>query len=151
MEKEKEGLSPTGLYNTYSHQIEVQEDHINQRVMWLIIAQSFFFLGYATILNLPADTSRPEVLQTIHNVMVWIIPVSGFITCAAVFLSILISILAITGMRKKYYDVRETNLPSLPPLQAERMERVTGLAGPIILPVIFILTWLYLFILVMSI
>jgi hypothetical protein len=46
-------LSRAEFYQLIRGQIEHEEETVNQRVMWQIISQAFFFGAYASLLNAP--------------------------------------------------------------------------------------------------
>src|SRR3954454_204549 len=86
-------LEPLQMYSAMRGQVEHEDNLINARIIWMVIAQSFLFTSFATALNSPA---RPpdQFFPALHNWLLWLVPGIG------VALSLLVGISVRTSLRR---------------------------------------------------
>ncbi|HEU0065030.1 MAG TPA: hypothetical protein VFQ58_08360, partial [Flavisolibacter sp.] len=77
-------------YKEVRGQIEHLNNNLGQRVIWLVIAQSFFFSGYAILINgKPPDQN----LMPVHDSMIKIIPIAALLTVIFTYLDVIASLI----------------------------------------------------------
>src|SRR4051812_4776788 len=86
-------------YKVIRSQIEHIDNALNQRVVWLVIAQSFFFSGYAILIN--GKPQKPE-LDQIHNSLLFIFPIAALLTVLFTGIDVYNSIKYMRGLRRYY-------------------------------------------------
>lgn len=127
------------FYKLIRGQIEHINNAINQRVVWLIIAQSFLFNGYALLINGLPEIQFMEDQQTLLMV---IFPIASLIMVSLFYIDIIGSLLYLRALRK-YYDAHcEDGDRLLPPVAGwvtfRRMEHFSSA----LLPLVFIIIWI---------
>lgn len=114
-------LSPEG-YDRYRRNIEHEDDLINHRLSWLLIAQSFL-LGACV-----ASGQAPTVVRAV-----------GIATCAATYISLLAAIVSIRNLCRAAGGTPPTGFP---PVVSGPLLHGMGLIGPLAVPLIFVAAWL---------
>ena len=123
-------------YSLIRSRIEHEDSLITQRLSWFITSQSFFFTAYAIVTVNYSDKIDMHSLPQI-------IPLVALVTSSLIFITILAGVLAVSALRKSY-DARPDPNPDLPPIQTSFLIRTMGLAAPLLLPLLFLVVWLYL-------
>jgi len=111
-------------YDRYRSNIEHEDDLINHRLSWLLIAQSFLLGACVAAANTPI-----------------VVRVVGIATCATTYISLLAAIASIRSLRRACQNRIPADFPSIvgdPPLHT------MGLVGPLTVPIIFVVAWLLL-------
>ena len=87
-------FSPADWYRSIRDQIQHEDNLIVQRLSWLMVAQSFFFTGYAIIAN-AAPQARNPLLAKQQDLLFNIIPavacISDFVIYCSVIAGVLVS------------------------------------------------------------
>src|SRR3954464_5874285 len=101
------------LYKTIRGQIENQNDALNQRVIWLVIAQSFFFRGYAIMV-----TGNPavETMKHIQHSMIFLFPIASLLILAVSYIDIMCGLMYVSKLRKHYDSQRAKEDEKFPPV-----------------------------------
>src|SRR3954470_7182650 len=89
------------VYRVIRSQVEHVDNNLGQRVIWLVIAQSFFFGAYASLIN--GKPAKPE-LDLIHGALIKILPIAALLTVLFTFVDVITSLVYMRGLRKKYED-----------------------------------------------
>lgn len=131
-------------YSMIRGQIEHEDNLISTRLNWFITSQSFLFTAYAiTAGNIQqvGPTTSHERLES----LLYLIPLVAFAISAVICFGITAGVLAMRTLRRQYqaYVDAVVALP-LPPVQGYRITRVLGISAPLILPVMFLVVWLFL-------
>ena len=139
-------LTRAEFYDRIRGQIEHEDELINLRVVWQLLAQSFFFSTYATLLN-AQEQAKNAVFEAQQQVLVWMVPVAALAAGLLTYVSILTALSNINHLRRLYeqYAEQKRDDPSsnlFPAIQGPRHLRMLAQVGPIGLPLLFILTWL---------
>jgi len=117
-----------------------------QRLSWLIGSQSFLFTAYAIALNglmvMPATTVNALISQ--EKLLLQLIPVVAIVTGGLIFVSILAAVRSIRGLRESYHSRFGQDDPRLPGIMGKSSIRRFGFAAPVLVPPVFILIWLML-------
>jgi hypothetical protein len=133
-------LPEIDLYRIVREQIEHEDSLISERLSWFMTSQSFLFTGYAISL-----TARIEVRTPWHaaqQALVFVIPVIAICTAFLFWLAILVGIGVMRRLRKFLNSrMSEVVANTLPPIQTIGGRLALALAGPVILPPLFIATW----------
>lgn len=128
------------FYKVIRGQVEHLNNAINQRVVWLIIAESFFFNGYALLI-----TGNPE-LQSMKNQQAFlmiIFPYASLLTVIISYIDIIGSLMYLKTLRKKYEKEQEIGDELLPPITGWHRYFVLEHASSTLLPIIFTVIWIY--------
>jgi hypothetical protein len=140
-------LTRAQYYDRIRSQIEHEDELINLRVVWQLLAQSFFFSTYASLLN--ADKQAKSVLfHQEQEVLFWLVPVAAFFAGLLTAVSIFTSLANIAHLRHLFEDyakneaAEDQSAKLFPPIQGvERLRKLANIA-PIGLPLLFIRAWL---------
>ena len=119
-------------------EIRHQDNLINARLSWLVSSQSFLLSGFAVTLNGSAQSLLP-IYAKLNVILVTSLPVAGLVTDLASYLTIWAAIHRMTTIR---HLAGSAHPPHLPSVQADVRTRRLGLAGPVLIPVIFLAVWL---------
>jgi hypothetical protein len=119
-------------------EIRHQDNLINARLSWLVSSQSFLLSGFAVTLNGSAQSLLP-IYAKLNVILVNSLPVAGLVTDVASYLTIWA---AISRMRNIRHLAGKSHPSRLPTVQAEVIERRLGLAGPVLIPLVFLTVWL---------
>jgi hypothetical protein len=135
-------LSPTEFYSLIRGQIEHEDNLIGQRLSWFITSQSFFFTAYAIVVS----NMRPGMpMHHQQRLLYLVIPVAALASCSLIYCTAIAGHLAITALRRLYERESAGNpLLGLPPVHGFRRTQMLGEAGPLYLPAIFVILWIFL-------
>ena len=140
-------LTSAELYDRVKSQIEHEDELINIRVVWQLLAQSFFFSTYATLLNAKGEAKNHLFAQQ-QEFLLWAVPIAAFLAGILASISIVASLYNIEYLRQLYEhyprhrDEDDHSARVFPAIQGPDVSRKWGRVPPIGLPVLFILTWL---------
>jgi hypothetical protein len=110
-------------------------------VIWLVIAQSFFFSGYAILIN--GKPQKPE-LEAIYHALVIIFPIAALLTVAFTCIDVYQSIRYMKDLRKFYENSdkgSDRSAVAYPPIMGIPRQRIWMHASPVLIPLMFIITW----------
>lgn len=137
-------MNPQPIAETYKivrAQIEHVSNNLSQRIIWMVIAQSFFFSGYAILIN----GKPPEAaLQPIHEMMRQLIPIAALLTVIFSFIDVIASILQMKKLRLSFENGNGKQMAAelhFPPINATKKDRILVLASPVLIPILFIIVW----------
>jgi hypothetical protein len=126
---------------TYYQQLRSRLEHedglIVSRLAWLMASESFLFTAYAIVLNAAAATPQ-------HRRLMHLIPIVAIASSVLIFIGIVAAVRAMGWIR----GLLQERLPDpaalgLPPIHTPGSVRA-GLTAPLVLPVMFVVVWLYL-------
>ncbi|MDB5226419.1 MAG: hypothetical protein JWN78_612 [Bacteroidota bacterium] len=130
-------MPASDLYKVIRGQIEHVVNSRNQRIIWLVIAQSFFFSGYAILIT--GNPNMPELKDRQHALLL-IFPVSALFTVLFTFVDILFSMAHTNGLRKIYDKKKPAEDLEYPPiLNGNKFETFSST----MIPLMFIVIWVY--------
>lgn len=139
-------LSPLEYYKLVRERIEHEDNLIVQRLSWLVASQSFLFTAYAIALNgltNPPQAAMRTFMEQQH-LLFRLIPVVAILTCALIYISILAAVRAIGTLRHSYRSRFGQEEHDLPGIQTNALTRCLGTVAPALLPLVFIVVWLFL-------
>src|ERR1700712_2063321 len=91
-------------YKVVRGQIEHVDNNLSQRVIWLVIAQSFFFSGYAVLIN--GKPALPE-LGVVHHILTDIFPIAALLTVLFTSIDVFNSLRYMRDLRKFYEKIQQ--------------------------------------------
>ncbi|MCC2641760.1 MAG: hypothetical protein K0S45_2173 [Nitrospira sp.] len=143
---ESGSLTRAELYDRLRSQIEHEDELINIRVVWQLLAQSFFFSTYATLLNATGEPKNLLFGQQ-QEFLLWAVPIAALLAGLLASISIFTSIYTIEHLGQVYrsytgqLDEEDQSTRLFPAIQGPDAVRRWARIPPIGLPVLFILTW----------
>jgi hypothetical protein len=131
-------MNSSDLYKVIRGQVEHQNNALNQKVVWLVIAQSFFFSGYAIMVT---GNPASESMKYVQHIMLYLFPISSLLIVAISYIDILCGLVSLTKLRKHYESKKPKEDEEYPPVAGWSELINFQYASPAILPMIFILIW----------
>ena len=132
MEPEESGIDETE-YDRYCHDIDKEDDLIDQRVRWLLMSQSILFAAVGV-----SDESTAGITLRV-------VPFVGIFCSLGILSSLLAALLSLDRYRKALLRncPRSEDEDCCYP-QLHRKEGIIrlGLASPIVLPIVFCAAWI---------
>ena len=125
-------------YVLLREEIRHQDNLVNARLSWLVSSQSFLLSGFAVSLNGSAQSLLP-IYAKLNVILVTSLPLAGLVSDMASYLTIWAAMLRMTRIRHLAHGSHPSHLPTV---QAEFCTRLLGLAGPVLIPVVFLGVWL---------
>jgi len=141
-----DSISGIQYYQIIRSQIEHEDNLINQRLSWFVAAQAFLFTAYAILLNAPSQVRLEEFARQ-HEVLVFLIPLVAIGMGILIYITIIAAMLATANLRrflKTHMDEKDSAL--LPPVHGYRQTLLLGQASPILIPLLFMSSWIVLLI-----
>ena len=137
-------ISPSSeVYKTNRGQIEHYDNAINQRVIWLSIGQSFFFNVYAMLVT--GKAPNPE-LMTKQKMLAVIFPFAALLTAIFTLFDVIATLIYLRKLRLYYEKATQNGKPdeNYPPVYGRLADRISQHISPVLIPLVFITTWVYL-------
>jgi len=140
-------LTRAQYYDKIRNQIEHEDELINLRVVWQLLAQSFFFSTYASLLNVDKQAKSVWFHQE-QDVLFWLVPIAAFLAGLLTAVSIFTSLANIAHLRHLFEDytkdeaAEDQSAKLFPPIQGVERFRKLATIAPIGLPILFIAAWL---------
>jgi hypothetical protein len=118
--------------------LEHEDNLVNQRLSWILTSQAFLLTGYAILLNAPTDL-RSALYVRHHGLLMWLIPLTGIITVLLIWFAILGALIAMRDLRTR--AAAQSGFDASP-IQGRPLTLWLGLSAPILIPAVFLSTWL---------
>ena len=134
--EEPKTIDDLAFYHHLRGRMEHEDGLIVNRLAWLMASESFLFTAYAIVLN---GTGTPQQRRLTD-----LIPLAAIVTSLLILVGIAAAIRAMGWIR----GLLEQRIPDparlgLPPIHTPGSMKA-GLAAPLLLPVMFVVVWLYL-------
>lgn len=131
------------IYRVTRAQIEHHDNAVNSRVIWLSIGQSFFFNVYAMLVTAKAPT--PELMNK-QKMLAVIFPIAALAVAIFTLVDVMAGLFYIRKLRLNYKKVTDGSSHEgyYPMLNGNKFDRSFQRVSPIVIPAVFIITWLYL-------
>jgi hypothetical protein len=115
-----------------------------QRLSWLMASQSFLFTAYSIVSNglINRAATVSDEFGSHLMMLAQIIPAVALINSLLIFVSIVAALKAIRELRQQYQ--RQPGISETIALQTSWIARALGLTAPTILPLLFLIVWLFL-------
>ena len=136
-------MSKSEYYNVFRGRIESANNLINQRIIWLVISQSFFFSAYAMILNAPVKAKNPlfEDLQLLmHNLL----PFAAIASAILSYVAISVTLFDIPKLSRSFDEFCKNSSVDdvkLPHVMSSPLVNAIEIGTTMLLPLIFIVSW----------
>lgn len=141
-----ESIPGIQYYQIIRSQIEHEDNLINQRLSWFVAAQAFLFSAYAILLNAPAQV-RLQAFATQQDILFPLIPLVAIGMSILNYITVIAAMLAMANLRRLLEThVKEKESALLPPVQGYRQTFLLGQASPILIPFLFMISWIVLLI-----
>ena|SRR3982751_4165756 len=131
---------PSEVYRTIRGQIDTVSGDMGQRIIWLAIGQSFFFVAYATL-----TTGKPALPENtdLYKLMLMVLPIVALVYTFLTFLDVLGSLFYQTFLRKFYNRAsKDGQTDSLyPPIHGTKWIRLFIHTSSAVSPVVFFVIW----------
>jgi hypothetical protein len=143
-------LSQAQYYDRIRAQIEHEDELVNLRVVWQLLAQSFFFSTYASLLTVKAEAKNLLYAHE-QDVLLWLVPIAALLAGVLTSLSVFTSLANVNHLRHLYESYaasrnEDQTAKLFPPIQAREPVRKLAQLTPIGLPLLFIAAWAIVFI-----
>jgi hypothetical protein len=135
-----ESISRFQYYQIIRSQIEHEDNLINQRLSWFVAAQAFLFSAYAILLNAPSQV-RLQSFAKQQEILFSLIPLVAIGVSILIYVTIIAATLAMANLRRLAKNYFEDNA-LLPPIQGYRKTFLLGQATPILIPFLFMSSWI---------
>ncbi len=134
--------APSELYQKVRAQLEHINNTLAQRVIWLTIGQSFFFGAYATLVT--GKEGSPPLAER-YQALLLVLPIAALAAVVLTGVDVVASLAYMRGLRQVYEKgPKDEKVDGYYPLVHGRPgHRVFEHASPLLLPVLFLCTWLY--------
>jgi hypothetical protein len=141
-----ESISEIEYYQIIRSQIEHEDNLINQRLSWFVAAQAFLFSAYAILLNAPSQ-GRLQRFATQQEILFFLIPLVAIGVSILIYVTVIAAMLATANLRRLLEShAKEKEIALLPPVQGYRQTLLLGQASPILIPFLFMISWIVLLI-----
>jgi hypothetical protein len=141
-----ESISGIQYYQIIRSQIEHEDNLINQRLSWFVAAQAFLFSAYAILLNAPSQV-RVRSFATQQEILFILIPLVAIGVGILIYITVIAAMLATANLRRLLKThMNEKDSALLPPIQGHRQTLLLGQASPILIPLLFMISWIVLLI-----
>jgi hypothetical protein len=141
-----ESISGIQYYQIIRSQIEHEDNLINQRLSWFVAAQAFLFSAYAILLNAPSQV-RLQSFATQQEILFILIPLVAIGVSILIYITVIAAMLATANLRRLLKThMNEKDSALLPPVQGHRQTLLLGQASPILIPFLFMISWIVLLI-----
>ena len=138
-------ITPLERYQVFRGRIEHEDNLVMQRLSWLMASQSFLFTEYAIVTNALTNSmgnNRGMIFAGRLSALEDLISIVSLLNRLLIFVSILAALKSIRELRREYRN-QVGNLEGMA-LQTSRVTRLLGLSAPVILPLVFVMVWLFL-------
>ena len=139
-----ESISGIQYYQIIRSQIEHEDNLINQRLSWFVAAQAFLFSAYAILLNAPSQV-RLQSFATQQEILFFLIPLVAIGVSILIYITVIAAMSATANLRRLLKShMNEKDNALLPPVQGYRQTLLLGQASPILIPFLFMTSWIVL-------
>ena len=143
-EEKPERIDDVAYYNQIRSRLEHEDGLIVNRLSWLMASQSFLFTAYAIVLNGLATPSGGAIVERQHG-LIRLLPLVGILSTGLIYAGLLAAIQAMGWLLGQFRErIPDEAVLGLPPIHTLGRIRVRGLAAPALLPVVFLIVWIYL-------
>ncbi len=126
------------ILESIRRRVEHEDNLVNQRLSWILTSQAFLLTGYAILLNAPLDLRAKNYARQ-HELLMKLIPSTGIATVLLIWLAIFGALIAMRDLRA--YAVAHPGYDASH-VQGRRLTRLLGMAAPLLIPLVFLVTWL---------
>jgi hypothetical protein len=117
--------------------IDRENDLLSQRTTWVVTSQAFLFSAYAICLSGGAHTPVGPMRRSI-DLLATLVPWTGIISIALLYMTIFGGMRAVARVRRLFHPSGSVERAVL---RTDRTARLLGLAAPLGIPGVFLITW----------
>jgi hypothetical protein len=139
MQNEEENAD---IYKVTRAQIEHLDNTLSQRIVWLVLSQSFFVSGYAILIT--GNPNDPHSVSMQHILLI-LFPIISMIMVLFSFFDIVAGAIYIKRLSAFFKRQLQENHASIhyPPLAGEKMLNQFKNLSTYTVPFVFIVFWIY--------
>lgn len=126
------------LYHVLRNEVKHEDDLIGQRVNWFTASQAFLLVSLAIAHRGETDMPTPA-----NNTLFPLVPIVALSSSILIFLGVIAGIGALAQWRGRLRALARRH-PELPYVKYEHLIVPAAWSAPVLLPVVFILAWIYL-------
>lgn len=131
-------VPPAELYQVLRNEVKHEDDLIGQRVSWFTASQAFLLVSLAIAHQGGTAMPKPE-----NNTLFPLVPIVALSSSILIFFGVIAGIGALAQWRGRLSALARRH-PELPYVKYERLIVPAAWSAPLLLPVVFILAWIYL-------
>jgi hypothetical protein len=127
-----------------SNEVEHEDNVINQRLSWFVAAHTFLFSAYAILLNAPPHV-RLQSFAAQREILFFLILLVAVGVSILIYITVIAATLAtakLRGLLKTHMNEKDSVL--LPPVQGVQTNFTPRAASPILIPLLFMISWIVL-------
>ena len=128
----------TQLFDIIRSEIKHEDDLIGQRVSWFTASQAFLLTALAI-----AHQGQTKLPTPSTNALFPLIPIVALCSSILIFCGVVAGIAALSQWRARLRELASTH-PDLPRLLNDSWIMAMGWSAPVVLPLVFIVAWVYL-------
>lgn len=141
MANEKPEIRSTRDYSAYQQQLQHENDNLNQKLVWHLISQSFFFGAYASLTNAP-EKAKSILYESQQSLLLWVIPITALVIGIFTYPAILASVKYMSQLEQDFYGHPDPDSKHKPPIYGNPTLRRVSHTTVLALPLLLIATWL---------
>jgi hypothetical protein len=126
------------LYQVLRNEVKHEDDLIGQRVSWFTASQAFLLVSLAI-----AHRGETVMPKPGNNTLFPLVPIVALSSSILIFLGVIAGTAALWQWRARLGALARSH-PELPYVKYERLIVPAAWSAPLLLPVVFILAWVYL-------
>jgi hypothetical protein len=128
------------IYKVTRGQIEHVNNNLSQRVIWLVIAQSFFFGAFV---NLVCGVPQEPAMKNMQQMLLMLFPIASIATVVFSYVDIIISIRKLLKLKKHFLrqQAKEPIDNGYPAIDGEGRFSFMENAVPVMVPLVFVVAW----------
>jgi hypothetical protein len=128
------------IFKVTRGQVEHNENASSQRVIWLVIAQSFFFSAFAVLVT--GNPSDPGMIL-LRSLMIILVPIAALLTVMLTYVDIIVGMIMVDRLRSSFDKKAEPGFyDKYPPVDGIPGLRWLLRVSPFFLPMLFIIVWI---------
>jgi hypothetical protein len=131
-------VPPAELYHVLRNEVKHEDDLIGQRVNWFTASQAFLLVSLAIANGAETDMPSPA-----NNILFPLVPIVALSSSILIFLGVIAGVGALAQWRGRLRALARRH-PELPYVKYEHLIVPAAWSAPLLMPVVFILAWIYL-------
>ena len=140
-------LSRAGYYGLIPSQLDRENQLTTQRVIWLLITEAMFAVGYVTLLTVSAESMTRPLLGVQQTLLLWTLPVTALVAGLLAYAGVLASLRRVAELIRWYAEYEKRSSPAersteaYPPLQGGPHVHLLTHVSLRGLPFVFVIVW----------
>jgi hypothetical protein len=126
------------IYRIIRSQIEHVDNTISQRIVWLVLSQSFFFSGYSILVT---GVPKSSMLIEQQQMLLTLFPVSALLMNVVSLIDIVSGMVYLKKLSRDYNE-RGTTAGGYPPIEGYKNLNRAKNSSSLIVPLVFLTVWM---------